>query len=57
MSAAQVCLRWVLEKDCMIAAGTGSDPSKVDAYSKENYDIYGFQLTADEIAELDKISN
>jgi len=55
VSAAQVCLRWVLEKGCMIASGTGADPTKAAAYAKENLDIYGFQLTPEEMATLDKI--
>jgi diketogulonate reductase-like aldo/keto reductase len=57
VSTAQVCFRWVLEKGAVIAGGTGSDPSTAAAYAKENLDIYGFQLTQEEIATLDKIGS
>ena len=33
VSASQVCLRWVLERGCISAAGTGSDPSTVVEYA------------------------
>jgi len=52
----QICLRWVLERGCLVAAGTGSDPSTVGQYAKENLDIYDWSLTADEIATLNKIA-
>jgi diketogulonate reductase-like aldo/keto reductase len=32
VSASQVCLRWVLERGCISAAGTGSSPSTVVEY-------------------------
>jgi diketogulonate reductase-like aldo/keto reductase len=52
----QICLRWVLERGCVVAAGTGNDPTTVGQYAKENLDIYGWSLTADEIATLNKIA-
>jgi diketogulonate reductase-like aldo/keto reductase len=51
-SAAQVCLRWVLEREVILASGTGSDPTKAAAYAKENLGIYDFSLTADEMKTL-----
>jgi diketogulonate reductase-like aldo/keto reductase len=33
VSASQVCLRWVLERGCISAAGTGSSPSTVVEYA------------------------
>jgi len=55
VSAAQVCLRYILEKGGAIAAGTGSDSAKAPVYAKENLDIYGFSLTADEVSALDHV--
>lgn len=55
-TAYQICLRWVLERGCLVAAGTGNDPKTVDQYAKENLDIYDWKLTADEIATLNKIA-
>jgi len=52
----QICLRWVLERGCIIAAGTGSDPATVGPYAKENLDIYAWSLTTDEVDTLNKIS-
>jgi len=54
-NAYQVCLRWVLERACVIAAGTGNDPKLVAQYSKENLDIYGWNLTAAEVQVLNSI--
>ena len=51
----QVCLRWMLEKDCVMATGTGSDPATVGTYAKEDLDIYSFNLTASEVAKLDAL--
>jgi len=56
VSAAQVCLRWTLEKDCIMATGTGSDPGKAGTYAKEDLDIYGFALSAEEVAQLDGLA-
>jgi diketogulonate reductase-like aldo/keto reductase len=55
VSTAQVCLRWILDKGCVMAVGTGSDAAKAAKYAKEDLDIFGFALTADEIASLDKL--
>jgi len=52
----QICLRWVLERGCVVAAGTGSDPKTVGQYAKENLDIYAWSLTATEIDTLNKIA-
>eukprot|EP01062_Namystynia_karyoxenos_P008748 TRINITY_DN1308_c0_g1_i1.p1 TRINITY_DN1308_c0_g1~~TRINITY_DN1308_c0_g1_i1.p1 ORF type:complete len:302 (+),score=132.54 TRINITY_DN1308_c0_g1_i1:89-907(+) len=53
-SVSQVCLRYVLDRDCILAVGTGADPTKVGPYAKENMGVFDFKLTADEVA---KISN
>ena len=51
-SAAQVCLRWVLDRGCISATGTGLDATKAAAYAKENLGIYDFALTPDEVKAL-----
>lgn len=56
VSAAQVCLRWILERGCTIAVGTGSDAAKAKDYSKENLDLFGFALTAQEVSAINKLA-
>ena len=34
-SVAQVCLRWVLDRGCTIAVGTGNDPAKASVRRNE----------------------
>lgn len=55
-TADQICLRWVLERGCAVAAGTGNDPKTVGQYAKENLDIYSWSLTATEVDTLNKIA-
>jgi len=55
VSAAQVCLRYVLDRGGIIACGTGADSSTVASYAKENLDIYGFALTPAEVTALSGI--
>jgi len=52
----QICIRWVLERGCVVAAGTGNDPKTVGQYAKENLDVYAWSLTADEMNTLNKIA-
>mmetsp|Transcript_1898 Transcript_1898/g.4766 ORF Transcript_1898/g.4766 Transcript_1898/m.4766 type:complete len:282 (-) Transcript_1898:34-879(-) len=52
VSTYQVCLRWVLDRGCIMAAGTGSNASTVGPYAAENLAIYNFTLTAAEMAKL-----
>ena len=56
VSVAQVCLRWILERGCTLAVGTGTDPAKVAAHTQENLDLFGFQLTTAEVSEIDQIA-
>ena len=56
VSVAQVCLRWILERGCTLAVGTGTDPDKVAAYTRENLDLFGFALTPAEVREIDQIA-
>lgn len=51
-SPAQVCLRYILDRGCTAAVGTGSNTSTVGTYTREDLDVYGFQLSAAEVAEL-----
>jgi hypothetical protein len=41
-----------LERGCIIAAGTGSDPTSAASFAKENLNIYNFTLTAAELTTL-----
>lgn len=49
---AQVCLRWVLQRGAVMAVGTGSNPTSIANYTKEDLDIFGFELTAAEMATI-----
>eukprot|EP01062_Namystynia_karyoxenos_P008750 TRINITY_DN1308_c0_g1_i3.p2 TRINITY_DN1308_c0_g1~~TRINITY_DN1308_c0_g1_i3.p2 ORF type:complete len:272 (+),score=113.40 TRINITY_DN1308_c0_g1_i3:73-888(+) len=51
-SVSQVCLRYVLDRNCILAVGTGADPTKVGTYAKEDMDVFDFKLTADEVARI-----
>jgi len=55
VSAAQVCLRYILERGAIVAAGTGANASQVGPYAKENLGVYDFQLTAAEVKALNAI--
>ena len=51
----QVCLRWIIDRGCTFAVGTGSDPLKAAEYSKEDLDIFDFRLTPEELKTLNAI--
>eukprot|EP01051_Picozoa_sp_SAG22_P008363 SAG22_NODE_634_length_8373_cov_4.731085_2_plen_185_part_00 len=53
VSAAQVCLRYILDKGAIMAIGTGSDASKIDEYTEEDLGVYSFSLTAAEVKQID----
>merc|ERR1712146_407389 len=55
VTASQVCIRWVLDRGCASATGTGSDLVKAAKYAKENFDIYSFRLSTAEVEQLNKI--
>jgi len=57
VSAAQVCLRYILDSGCVAAAGTGADASTVGPYAKENVAVYDFKLTAEEMKALDAVQS
>ncbi len=54
-SLAQVCLRWVLDRGAIAAAGTGANASTVGDYAKENLDVYDFSLDEGDMAYLNSI--
>lgn len=56
VSTAQVCLRWILDRGCTIAVGTGNDAATAGTYARENLDIFGFALTAAEISTINAIN-
>ena len=55
VSTFQVCLRYIVDRGCVMAVGTGDDPDTVEEYTKENLAIFDFQLTEDEVAALSAI--
>ena len=55
VSAFQVCLRYIVDRGCVMAVGTGKDPSTVGAYTSENLRIFEFKLTDEEVDALSAI--
>lgn len=51
----QVCLRWVLQRGAILAAGLGSNQSHMASYAQENLDLYGFELSENEMAYLNQL--
>jgi len=47
-TAAQVALRWLLQQDMVTAIPKASS----QAHIEENFDIFDFELTSDEMAEI-----
>jgi diketogulonate reductase-like aldo/keto reductase len=58
-SAAQVCLRWAIQRGAVIASGTGADATTAAKYAKENLDIFddAFVLTDAEMDVLNKFGS
>ena len=55
VSTFQVCMRYVVDRGCVLAVGTGDDPTNVVDYTKENLGIFSFELTDDEVTALSAI--
>ena len=55
VSTVQVCLRYILDRGCVMAVGTGKDGATVDEYAAENIAVFDFQLTDDEVSQLSAI--
>lgn len=53
VGVSQVCLRWVLQKGAVMAVGLGANVTEMPEYSRENLNLYGFELSAAEMATLD----
>ena len=52
VSVPQVCLRYVLQRGCIMAVGTGKDASTVAGFAASDLDLYGFELTDDELTTI-----
>lgn len=57
VAESQVCMRWVLQRGAVVAAGTGSNATTAPAYARENIGIFAFELSAAEMATLNAFSN
>jgi diketogulonate reductase-like aldo/keto reductase len=54
-STFQVCLRYIIDRGCVMAVGTGKDASTVASFAQENLAIFNFKLTDDEVTALSAI--
>ena len=53
VTVGQVCLRWVLQRGAVLATGLGTrDCARVAEHARTNMDLFGFTLSADEMAAL-----
>merc|ERR1712039_187464 len=57
VSAAQVCLRYIVEKGAAMAVGTGSDPAKAGKYAGQNLDLFSWKFTEAEFKIVDAIGD
>jgi diketogulonate reductase-like aldo/keto reductase len=55
VSAAQVCLRYIVDRGCIMAVGTGSDAATAKVYAEEDLAIFQFKLSAADLAALNKL--
>jgi len=53
VGVSQVCLRWILQRGAMFAAGLGDNITNMPEYAHANLDLYSFELSADEMKVLD----
>lgn len=56
VTPSQACMRWVLQRGAVLAAGTGSNSTTAPQYSRENIGIFDFALTAAEMGVLNSIN-
>jgi len=54
-TAAQVCLRYVVDRGCVVAVGTGSSAASAAAYTKEDLNIFDFKLSQAEMQSLNAL--
>ena len=52
VGVAQVCLRYIIQRGCVMAVGTGTDATQAVAYAKSDLDIFGFNMTEAEMATI-----
>ena len=57
VSAAAVCGAWTLQRGCTMAVSTGCDDAKVPTYTAEDLDVFGFRMTAAELAQISALGN
>jgi diketogulonate reductase-like aldo/keto reductase len=55
VGVAQVCLRWVLQRGAIMAIGTGSDAVHIQNYTKEDLNLFGFELTDVEMTAINNM--
>jgi len=55
VGVSQVCLRWVLQRGAVMAIGTGSNATTIDGYTKEDLDVFSFELTETEMSAINKM--
>jgi hypothetical protein len=55
VGAAQVCLRWVLQRGAVLTVGTGRHPATLARYSREDLDVFNFSLSRHEMNTLQKL--
>jgi len=54
-TVAQVCLRWIYQRGCIMAVGTGSKQADALAYAQENLGSFNFTLSQAEMETLNKM--
>eukprot|EP01047_Picozoa_sp_COSAG01_P059726 COSAG01_NODE_7212_length_3303_cov_3.954432_2_plen_86_part_00 len=56
VSAAQVCVRWALQRGAIAALGTGSNASTVGGFTRENLGVWDFQLTRADMSTINMMA-
>jgi len=51
-SASQICAVWTRQRGCSMAVGIGVNASTMPEYTREDLDIFRFNLTAGEVTAL-----
>jgi diketogulonate reductase-like aldo/keto reductase len=55
-SASQICMVWTRQRGCTMAVGVGTDSSSWEQYTREDLDVFGFNLTVAEMQTLNGLS-
>lgn len=56
-SAAQICAVWTRQRGCTMSLDTGANATTVAQYTKEDLDIFGFNMTKVEVDKLSALGN